>query len=161
MTRHFVSLSLAFALLATVSLALKERARSLAGGVPQGQVTGLLARAMAARGFAVTIEPHRFQSAVVIGVRGACRLGARDASGGAALDDVFRQQASGIGVLRYLYRGRLHDRLPRIRLFVDRIVPQTLDRVGIRLERPVPVALAASAGCPPDPLGLPDLRLRG
>jgi hypothetical protein len=160
MTRQFVGLSTLFALLAAVSLGLKDRAPAARDGSMPAIVTARLAGAMAEQGFTVTIEPHPYQSAVALGVRGACRIGARDASAGPAFDIAFRQQAAAIGALRYAYRGHFQSSLPRVRLFVDKIVPRTLDRFGIHLARPVPVAIAASPECPADPLTLPDLDIR-
>ena len=160
MTRQFVSLSLVCALLAAVSLALKSHAPASAEAAFQPAITARLARSMAGQGFAVTIEPHRYQSPVVLGVRGACRIGARDASAGAAMNAIFDQQFAGIGPLRYAYRGATYDELPRIRLFADRIVPRTLDRLGVRLARPVPIAFAGSAACPSGLPRLPDIRIR-
>jgi len=87
------------------------------------------ARAGGRPGLAPTIKTHRYQSAVVLGIRGACRVGAREASAGAAANDVFRQRFAGVGTLRYAYRSRIYDELGRIRLFLDRTVPRTLDRL--------------------------------
>ena len=160
MTRQFASLSLVFALLAAASLALKNYAPATEEHATQPAITARLARSLAAQGFAVSIEPHRYQSPVVLGVRGACRVGARDASAGAALDVAFKQQFAGIGTLRYAYRGATYATLPRIRLFADRVVPRTLDRLGFRLLRPVPVAFARSTACATDLPRVPDIRVR-
>ena len=161
MTRQFVSLSLVFILLAAASLALKkDDAPASEERATQPAITARIARSLAAQGFAVSLEPHRYQSPVVLGVRGACRVSARDASAGAALDEAFRQQFAGIGTLRYAYRGATYDTLPRIRLFADRVVPRTLDRLGFHLLRPVPVAFAGSGACAADLPGIPDIRVR-
>lgn len=159
MTRHFASLSIGFAALAVVSVALKDRVPGARGGVSPRLIAARLANTMRRQGFSVGIQPVRDQSLIIVGARGNCRIGARDASDGPAMHDIFKQQTAGIGALHYVYRGTRYDELPRVRLYADRIVSRTLDRFDIHLDRSIPVALAQSAGCARDPLDLSDFSL--
>lgn len=162
MTPSRASVSVALGLLAAStagSLLLKDASES----APQAALAAHAARAIATtlrnHGFAVQVVPHRYQSMVFLGVRGPCRVAARDAQNAGGYADAFRVQMADVGPPRYLYRGARSIRPPEVSAMIDRLVPRLLDRLGFRLARDVPVALSTSAGCSADDFGLDRIRV--
>jgi hypothetical protein len=147
------------ALAAAGTIALKGVAISAPEAVLAAKAERAITDRLASQGFAVRIERHRVQNNIVLGERPGCWIGARDASGGAAMVTIFARQAAAIGPVRYLYRGASAAAPPDLRIMADRIVPRSLDRLGIHLARSLPVALASSGGCPAGNFGLEDLRV--
>ena len=148
------------AVAATGSIALKGAMRS----APEQELADQALRGIAARlaghGFAVRIERHPVQNDVVLADRGSCRISARDASPGAAFATAFAQQAASVGTVRYLYRNQHFATPPDTRAMLFRLVPRTLDRLGLHLARPLPVAIATSSTCPAGDFGLGDISVR-
>ena len=160
MPRSTASVSVMLALLglaATGSIALKGAMRSAPEEELADQALRKIAARLAGQGFAVRIERHPVQNDVVLAERGACRISARDASPGAAFATAFAQQAASVGVLRYLYRQQRFAAPPETQTMLFRLVPRTLDRLGLHLARPLPVAVATSSTCPAGDFGLGDI----
>lgn len=163
MPRSTASVSVMLALLAlaaTCSIALKGAMRSAPEQVLEDQALRRIAARLAGQGFAVRIERHPVQNDVVLADRGACRISARDASPGAAFATAFAQQAASVGAVRYLYRQQRYAAPPETRAMLFRLVPRTLDRLGLHLARPLPVAIATSSACPAGDFGLGDISIR-
>lgn len=157
MTRSPAVLSVWIGLLvlATIgSLAVKDALASAPQVELAGKTNAAIERALRSQGFAVRVEPHRFQSWIYFGTRGACRVAARDAVNAAHYSEAFREQMARIGAVRYLYRGYRSAGPPEMTALIYRLVPRSLDRFGIHIARSVPVALATSAGCPGGDFGL-------
>lgn len=160
MPRSTASVSMMLVLLAlaaTGSIALKGAMRSAPEQVLADQALRKIAVRLAQQGFAVRIERHPVQNDVVLADRGACRISARDASPGAAFATAFAQQAASVGAVRYLYRRQQYTAPPETRTMLFRLVPRTLDRLGVHLARPLPVAIATSSTCPAGDFGLGDI----
>ena len=160
MPRSTASVSLMLMLLAltaTGSIALKSAMRSAPEQVLAAQALRKIAARLAQQGFAVRIERHPVQNDVVLGDRGGCRISARDASPGAAFATAFTQQAASVGAVRYIYRQQQYAAPPETRTMLFRLVPRTLDRLGLHLARPLPVAIATSSACPAGDFGLGDI----
>ncbi|MEO7688222.1 MAG: hypothetical protein ABIS51_02975 [Sphingomonas sp.] len=160
MPRSTASVSVMLALLAvaaTGSIALKGAMRSAPEQALADQAQRAIAARLAQQGFAVRIERHPVQNNVVLADRGACRISARDASPGAAFATAFTQQAASVGPVRYLYRQQQFAAPPDTRTMLFRLVPRTLDRLGLHLARPLPVAIATSSACPAGDFGLGDI----
>ena len=150
MARSTASVSLALAALALTaagSIALKSAAQSAPQEALARQATGKIATRLAAQGFTIRIEPHRWQSDIILAARGSCRISARDASAGIAYATAFTQQAATVGTVRYLYRGHSFAAPPEAQTMLFRVIPRSLDRLGVHLARALPVAMAATAGC--------------
>jgi len=163
MPRSTASVSAVLALLAltaTGSIALKGAMRSAPEQALADQALRSIATRLAGQGFAVRIERHPVQNDVVLAARDACRISARDASPGAAFATAFTQQAASVGAVRYLYRGERFAAPPETRVMLFRLVPRTLDRLGLHLARPLPVAIASSSTCPAGDFGLGDISVR-
>ena len=135
--------------LATIgSLAVKDALASAPQVELSGKTNAAIATALRGQGFAVRVEPHRFQSWIFFGTRGACRIAARDAVNAAHYSEAFREQMARIGSVRYLYRGNRSAGPPELTALVYRLVPRSLDRFGMHIARSVPIAVATSGSCP-------------
>lgn len=151
----------ALAVLAVSSLGLKAQAGPPRDGlmdVPTERVAQQLSSRLEAQRFTVGVRGFRYRSAIVIGVRGSCRLGIRDARAGAAMETLFERDAADLGPVRYLYRGRSYDAPPTFAMRLGRIETEVLSRLGLSSGAPLPVALAASPECGPGDFGFADVR---
>ncbi len=157
MTRSPVALSIWIGILVLAtsgSLALKVALASAPPVEVSGKTNAAIVAALRMRGFAVRVEPHRFQTWIFLGTRGACRIAARDAVDGENASEAFRKQMEGVGSVRYLYRGDRSVGAPAMAAYVFRLIHDGLARFGIHTARSVPVAVATSAGCPDGNFGL-------
>lgn len=143
-----------FALATIGSLAVKDALASAPQVELSGKTNAAIAAMLRGQGFAVRVEPHRFQSWIFFGTRGACRIAARDAVNAAHYAEAFREQMARIGSVRYLYRGNRTVGPPELTALVYRLVPRSLDRFGVHISRSVPIAVATSAGCSGGDFGL-------
>lgn len=152
----------ALGLLAISSLGLKAAAGPPRDGrmnVSADRFAQQLSSSLQAKDFIVEVRPFAHRSALVLGVRGACRLGVRDARDGAALQTAFSRDATDIGTVRYLYRGRSYAEPPPFAMRLGRIETEILSRFGRAPKAPMPVAFAASPGCGAGDFGLADVRI--
>src|SRR5205085_8441498 len=96
--RNSVFLTAVFAL-ALISVGLKAAAGPPddGKGAPDSRVNEQLASALRSQGFSVDVSPREFQSWVIRGKRGECRLSVRDAREGIQVATVFSGDASEIG----------------------------------------------------------------
>lgn len=143
-----------FALATIGSLAVKDALASAPQVELSGKTNAAIAAMLRGQGFAVRVEPHRFQSWIYFGARGTCRIAARDALNAANHSEAFRVQMARIGSVRYLYRGARSVGPPELTALVYRLVPHSLDRFGIHIARSVPVAVATGPGCANSDFGL-------
>ena len=151
----------AFGLLAISSLGLKAAAGPPRDGleVSTADFDRRIVATLESQHF-TTVEqniPHR--STLILGTRGGCRLGARDARDGTKSATVFARDASSIGPVRYLYRGRSYAHAPAFAMRLGRIETELLSRLGASPKAPMPVALAASPECGTGDFGLADFRI--
>jgi hypothetical protein len=152
----------AFALLAMSSLGLKAIAGPPRDGrmnVSAERFDQQLASSLQAQHFAVTKRNLAHRSALILAVRGACRVGARDARQGAAMETLFARDAAGLGPVRYLYYGRSYDHPPAFAMRIGRLQTEALSRLGMSPRAPMPVAIAATPACGTSDFGLADVRI--
>ena len=128
-------------------------------GAPGARVDAELGKILQSQGFSTVLSPRRFQSAVTYATRGNCRLSVRDARDGVEVAAVFAREASEIGPVRYLYRGKASPAPPAAAAWFDRFGTKVFDRLGIQRRVPVPIALATSPGCNGQDFGLRDFRV--
>lgn len=151
----------AFGLLAISSLGLKAAAGPPRDGleVDTADIDQRLVATLQGQHFTTTEQriPHR--SALILGTRGGCRVGARDARDGTKSATVFARDVSSIGPVRYLYRGRSYSHAPAFAMRLGRIETELVTRLGIFRRAPMPVALAASPDCGTGDFGLADIRI--
>lgn len=114
---------------------------------------------LASQGFETSVRQLQIQSPIVFGQRGACTLSVRDASGGAATQAAFADDARRIGPVRYLYRGTVFSSPPTLRMHFAVIESSLLNSLGFQRDLHVPLAMAASDACGRDSFGLEDLEL--
>ncbi len=152
----------ALGLLALSSLGLKAAAGPPRDGlmdVPASDLERQVSNGLETQHFTVSLEHYDHRSTLILGVRGACRVGARDAREGAARETLFARDAASIGPVRYLYRGRGYDHPPAFAMRLGRLETETLRRLGIQANAPMPVAFAASPECGAVDFGLADVRV--
>ena len=151
----------AFGLLAISSLGLKAAAGPPRDGleVNTADIDQRLVATLQRERFTTAEQmiPHR--STLIIGTRGGCLIGARDARDGTKSATVFARDAASIGPVRYLYRGRTYDQAPAFAMRLGRIETEVMSRLGASPQAPIPVALAASRQCRTENFGLADLRI--
>jgi len=128
-------------------------------GAPDSRVNEQLASALKAQGFSISLSPRAYQSWVIMGKRGDCRLSVRDAREGIQVATVFSREAGDIGPVRYLYRGTSSDSPPATSVWLDRFQNKVLNRLRVQRRIPVPVALATSPACSGQNFGLSDFRV--
>jgi hypothetical protein len=112
-----------------------------------------------AQGFSTKLVRREFQSSVVYGQRGSCRLSARSARGGVAESVVFSREGSSIGPVRYLYRARSYNSPPTFSMRLGRLEAEMLGRIGLQRRVQVPIALATSQGCGPNNFRLDNVEI--
>jgi hypothetical protein len=117
-----------------------------------------VAGVLRAQGFAIASPPFRHRP-LIRATRGECRIGVGDARQGAALETSFERDATDIGTVRYVYRGRSSDQPPAFAMRLGRIQTEMLGRLGMSRAAPMPVAIAASPECGSSDFGLADLRI--
>lgn len=140
------SASLAFAALLLVSLGAKA-ALTMPAAEPDPLRFADEADAMLrARGFATRFERRTF-GVVVEGRRGGCRLAVGDYTPYGTFAERFDQLALPIGPLRFVYRGAVHAKAPKLVPLLDFYMSRELRRVGVRALRHPIAAVAASPAC--------------
>lgn len=152
----------AFVLLAASSLGLKA-----AAGPPRDGLVDLssdrlereLSDRLREQSFKVSVRQFPHRSSLVIGVRGHCEVGARDAHEGVAHAILFDQDAAGIGPVRYFYRGKSYDDPPTFAMRIGRLETEAMSRLGLASREPVLIAFAATAACGSDDFKLSDVRV--
>lgn len=114
---------------------------------------------LSSQGFAISVRQLKIQSPIVFGQRGACTLSVRDASGGAATQSAFADDARRIGPVRYFYKGYAFRSPPTLRMHFAVIQSSFLNSLGFQRDLHVPLAIAASRGCGQESFGLEDVDL--
>jgi hypothetical protein len=109
-------------------------------------LTDEVERRLTVAGFTTSIE-HRPSGLVVHGVRGRCRLIARDGDTWPMMSVIFQQRARPYGPLHYVYRGNASVKPPRIRPTIDRAIRHLLRAIGTEVGRPALLAVAAAPSC--------------
>jgi len=152
----------AFALLAVSSLALKAAAGPPRDGLMDSsgdrferEVSAILQRQQ----FVLAGRPFTHRRTLIVASRGECRIGVRDARDGAAVATTFATDASDIGKVRYLYRGRSYDQPPAFAMRLGRLQTEVLGRLGMSPRAPMPVALAESPACGASDFGLANVSI--
>src|SRR5689334_22836369 len=100
------------AVLAVSSLGLKAAAGPPRDGMMEVGANGFERRVtgiLHGQDFAIDTRRFRYRSTLILATRGRCRLGVRNAWDGPAAATEFERDATGIGRVRYLYRGRSYD----------------------------------------------------
>ena len=152
----------ALALLAVSSLGLKA-----AAGPPRDGLMDISAdrfeqnvtRILEDQHFTIAEQTFAHRTTLMMASRGQCRLGVRDARDGVAAATAFARDASGIGPVRYLYRGRSYAQPPGFSMRLGRIETEVMSRLGMAPKAPMPIALAASPDCGSGDFGLADVRI--
>lgn len=112
------------------------------------------------QGFATSVRSlGNFRSAMIVATRGECRIGARNATWGSAVLEIYGQDARDIGPVSYLYRGHRYPAPPGLRIRLGRLEFEILDRLGMRPQLHVLTALAASPACGDADFGLSDVTI--
>lgn len=140
------SASLAFAALLLVSLGAKAALTMPAAEPDPRRFAGEAEAMLRARGFATRFERRTF-GILVEGRRAGCRLAVGDYTPYGTFADRFDQLARPIGPLRYVYRGAVHARAPKLVPLLDFYLSRELRRVGFPARRHPIAAVAASPGC--------------
>lgn len=122
-------------------------------------VAGRVQTILSSQGFETSIRHLKIQSPIVFGQRGACTLSVRDASGGAATQAAYADDARRIGPVRYFYKGNSFSSPPMLRIHFAVIESSLLNSLGFQRDLHVPLALAASHACGRESFGLEDLEL--
>jgi hypothetical protein len=151
-----------FALLAVSSLGLKAAAGPPRDGlmdVSGARLDRELASRLKAKNFTVIASQFSHRSSMILGVRGSCRVAARDAREGAAHEILFSRDAKSVGPVRYFYRGRSYGDPPTFAMRFGRLETEAMGRLGMSPREPVPVAFAATPSCGLDDFGLADVRV--
>jgi len=161
--RLSVSNSLFFGVLfglAIISVGLKAAAGPDSGmGPPGSEVVDQLSRSLQSQGFATDVSTKKTLSSIIFAKRNDCQLSVRDAREGAAVETLFATDASSVGTIRYLYRGKASDAPPDSAIWADRVVNKIFSSLQIHRRIPVPLALATSPGCGGQDFGLSDFRI--
>lgn len=152
----------AFGLLAISSLGLKAAAGPPRDGlmdIAAGRFEVIASATLRSQHFSTVEHTFAHRSAMIVAVRGTCRLGVRDARAGVAAVTAFARDATAIGTVRYLYRGRSYDQPPAFAMRIGRIETEVQSRLGLSAQAPMPVALAASPSCGTGDFGLADVNI--
>lgn len=152
----------AFGLLAISSLGLKAVAGPPRDGlmdVGAHRFEDRVSAVLRGQKFVVAEQMFQYRSTLILATRGPCRLGIRDARDGVAVATAFASDASGIGPVRYLYRGISYRQPPSFAMRLGRIETEVLSRLGLSPKAPMPVAIAASPSCGDGDFGLADVKI--
>ena len=79
--------------------------------------------------------------------RDGCRLAIRDYPPHGTLAQVYARLARPVGQLRFVYRGRVSDRAPKLLPLIEYFIGRELRRMGIAAPRAPILAVAVSRGC--------------
>jgi hypothetical protein len=140
------SASLAFAALLLVSLGAKAALTAPAEYPDSRRFANEAAAMLRARGFA-TLSSRRTFGILVEGRRGSCRLRVADYTPYGTYADRFDELAGPVGPLRFVYRGAVQARAPKLVPLLDYYRFRELRRVGLPALRHPIAAVAASPGC--------------
>ena len=152
---------------AFVALAISSVGIKAAAGIPPdgwvdvraGMAEQQLVQRLQSEGFVTTVRPMRILTPIVYAQRGGCRLSVRDARGGEAMSTIFQTEASSIGPVRYLYKGRRYASPPGLTVRLGRLEAELLNRLRLHAAVHIPVALATSNECARRDFGLDDVRI--
>ena len=151
-----------FVFLAVSSLGLKAIAGPPRDGlmdVSGDRIDQQLSSRLQAQHFTVAIRRFSHRSSMIVGLRGGCRIAARDAREGAAHATLFMRDAAGLGPVRYLYRGRSYEEPPAFAIRLGRLEIEAMSRLGMLPREPVPIAFAATPACGRNDFGFADVRV--
>lgn len=152
----------AFAILAASSLGLKAAAGPPRDGlmdVPSEVLDRQLSSELQTQHFTVRTEPFIHRTSMVLGIRGSCRVGVRDAREGVAHEVLFAQDAASIGPVRYFFKGKSYDHPPTFGMRIGRLEAEAMSRLGLEPRKPALIAFAASPECGSSDFGLSDFRI--
>lgn len=139
------SASLAFAALLAVSLAAKAALIAPAPEPDSRRVAREAAAMLRDDDYRVAFE-RRPMGMLVHARRGGCRLLVVDYNPYGTFAPVIAARAAPVGPLRFVYRGELYSKAPKLVPLIDFYLYRELRRVGIDARRH-PVAAVASQGC--------------
>lgn len=152
-----------FAVLAIGSLGLKAAAGPVRDNLINSDARKFERSAISilrAQGFETSLRDfHDFRSPMIVGIRGECRVAARNATWGSAIKEIYAQDAREIGPVSYMYRGHRYSAPPGLRVRFGRLEFEMLDRLGMRPELHLLTALAVSPACGDSDLGLSDVTI--
>jgi len=151
-----------FVFLAVSSLGLKAIAGPPRDGlmdVSGDRIDQQLSSRLQAQHFTVAIRRFSHRSSMIVGLRGGCRIAARDAREGAAHATLFMRDAAGLGPVRYLYQGRSYEEPPAFAIRLGRLEIEAMSRLGMLPREPVPIAFAATPACGRNDFGFADVRV--
>jgi hypothetical protein len=152
----------AFVLLAAGSLGLKAAAGPPRDGLMNaaaGAIERQVERSLQAQHFGTSQRTFLHRSTLILGQRGACTVAVRDARDGVAAETIFARDASGVGPVRYFYRGRTYAEPPAFAMRLGRLETELADRLGLSPRAPVAIAIAASPACGAGDYELADIRI--
>src|SRR4051812_32364418 len=138
--------SLVFAALLAASLSGKLLANRAAPEPDAALLNASVAGLLHESGFRVRGERHGFAT-LVRAERPGCTILAGDYDPHGTFDEVFRQFARPVGLLRFAYRGRSYASAPKLRPLFEYYGQRELRRLGFAPERSPIVAYAASPEC--------------
>lgn len=118
-----------------------------------------IAKRLEANGFSARIIAQERQASIILARRGDCSLMVRDAREGAGIAALYARDSSGIGSVRYLYRGETFEAPPGTQLWLDHFQDKLFNRLAIQRRVPVAIALASSPACNGQSFGLNDVRI--
>jgi hypothetical protein len=107
------------------------------------------ARLLRAQGFSVWKDP----AGPLRGMRGGCRVLLGDYSPYGTFADLYAEMARPVGPLRYVFRGEVYERPPKLRPLMEFYVERELKRVGYVPRRHPVAAVAVTPGCVLDAAG--------
>lgn len=147
MSRRDAALSLVIAGSLALTLGLKARLNDFGVAADSARLTRDIRAALSGAGYATAIEPHPYQSDVVVARSGACRLRVRDGTLHRDFDRVFRAQSGGLPRFAYWYRGQVLAQAPALESELRAFTARAAARLGLAASFVPPIAVAAAPGC--------------
>ena len=139
---------LALACLLALSLGAKLAFSAAPPGPDPAATAAAASSALARAGFdAQVVRMDRSPGILVTAQRGGCRLLAGDYPVHGTFAAVYRGLAAPLGTLRFVHRGRMHARAPKLAGLADFYLWRELRRIGVAARRAPVVAVAASPAC--------------
>lgn len=156
------SLLAIFAVLAIASLGIKAVAGPPRDGLIDrhpGEFEQIVSASLERQHFSTRVQRFRFRSALVLALRGGCRLAVRDARVPDGFEAIFAQDASSIGPVRYLFNGSSYSYPPQLAPRLVRLKTEVLHRLGWNETSPPLIAMASSPSCGASDFGMKDVRV--
>ncbi len=147
MSRRDLVFSALLSLMVAASLGIKHFANDFSTATDTARLVRDLTVTLRGAGFRTAIEPHPYQSDVVIARRGDCALRVRDATLAIDADQAFRAQSASLPNFAYWHRGAVSDTPPHIAAQFDEYRARTAARLGFAASFAPPIAIAASRVC--------------